>query len=305
MDKRTHSLDWSRLQAFAAVAETGSLSAAGRRLGMSQPTLGRHIKALEQELGVILFTRKPRGLALTEAGHDLVPAARTMQEAAGRLELSAAGRAEDMAGTVRLTASNFVSLHILPALAARIRQAEPEIQLELVPSDFSQNLLFREADIAIRMYRPAQLDIVTRFLGEAELGLFGARDYLDRRGCPETLEDLREHDLVGYDTDETILREMRRLGYPAERSWFALRSDDHNLLWELVKAGCGLGFAQIRVAELDPNVERLLPDLPLPALPVWLAAPEAMRRTPRIRRVWDLLADGLQPYLSAPKGRGS
>ncbi len=305
MPYATPTPDWSRLHCFVAVAETGSLSAAARRLGLSQPTLGRQIKALEAELGTALFTRRPRGLEVTAAGLELLPAARAMQEAASRLALTAAGQAAEVAGTVRLTASAFVSMHILPPLLAELRQAEPEIQIELVPSDQSQNLLFREADIAIRMYRPQQLDIITRHLGEIELGLFGATRYLDRRGRPARAEDLGAHDLIGYDSDETILREMRAMGLPAERSWFVLRCDDHNVLWELVRAGCGLGFAQASIGEAEPGVERLLPELPLPALPVWLTAPEAMRRTPRIRRVWDFLAARLRPLLAPQKANGS
>ncbi|WP_371685592.1 LysR family transcriptional regulator [Tropicimonas sp. IMCC6043] len=298
-------LDWSRLQAFAAVAETGSLTAAARQLGLSQPTLGRQIKALEDALGLSLFVRQPRGLVPTEVGLELLPAARAMREAAGRLALAAAGRSAEIAGTVRLTASNFVSLHILPGLLAGIRTAEPEIQIELVPSDQSRNLLFREADLALRMYRPEQLDVVTQYLGEIELGLFAAKTYLDRRGRPTRPEDLRHHDLVGYDADETLIRGMREMGLPAEQDWFDLRCDDHNVLWELIRAGCGLGFGQLRVGEADPLVERLLPELPLPSLPVWLTAPDAMRRVPRIRRVWDLLADGLRAHLAPPAGRGS
>lgn len=299
MDKHLTAPDWSRLQAFVTVADTGSLSAAARRLGLSQPTLGRQIKALEGELGISLFIRQPRGLVPTEAALDLLPAARSMKEAAGRLELAAAGRSADIAGTVRLTASNVVSLHILPELLAGIRLAEPAIQIELVPSDRSQNLLFREADLAIRMYRPEQLDVVTQYLGDVELGLFAAKSYLDRRGRPARPEEIPDHDLVGYDADEALIRGMREMGLPAARDWFDLRCDDHNVLWALVRAGCGLGFGQVRIGEADPAVERLLPDLPLPSLPIWLTAPEAMRRTPRIRRVWELLAEGLRAHLAA------
>ncbi|MDV7144608.1 LysR family transcriptional regulator [Tropicimonas sp. TH_r6] len=297
--------DWSRLQCFVAVAETGSLSAAARRLGQSQPTLGRQVKALEAELGVALFARHPRGLEVTPAGLELLPSARAMQDAASRLTLAAAGQVGEVAGTVRLTASAFVSMHVLPPLLAELRQVEPEIEVELVPSDRSQNLLFREADIAIRMYRPEQLDIVTRHLGEVELGLYAASRYLGRHGRPARVEELPGHDLIGYDHDETILREMRKMGLPAERDWFALRCDDHNVLWELVRAGCGLGFAQVSVGDADPDVERLLPEMPLPTLPVWLTAPDAMRRTPRIRRVWDFLAERLRPLLALSKANGS
>ncbi len=299
MDKSLANLDWSLLQSFLAVAEEGSLSAAARRLGASQPTLGRQIRQVEQQLGVTLFTRKPRGLQLTDIGQALLPAAQTMRDAAGQMALAAAGQEQQIKGTVRITASVFVSHHILPPIIAYIMRQEPDIAIELTPNDASENLLFREADIAIRMYRPTQLDVVAKHLGDLPLGVFGSVDYLNRMGRPETVEDMMNgHDLVGYDADEQILRGMRQMGLDARRDWFHIRCDNNVVYWELLRAGCGLGFSQIYVAMDDPQVEQVLPDLPIPPLPVWLVAHQAMRQTPRIRRVWDMLAEGLSPFVS-------
>ncbi len=299
MDKTLANLDWSLLQSFLAVAEEGSLSAAARRLGASQPTLGRQIKQVEQQLGVTLFTRKPRGLQLTDIGAALLPAAQTMRDAAGQMALAAAGQEQQIKGTVRITASVFVSHHILPPIIAHIMRQEPDIAIELAPNDASENLLFREADIAIRMYRPTQLDVVAKHLGDLPLGVFGSVDYLNRMGRPETIDDmLNGHDLIGYDADEQILRGMRQMGLDARRDWFRIRCDNNVVYWELLRAGCGLGFSQIYVAMDDPQVEQVLPDLPIPPLPVWLVTHQAMRQTPRIRRVWDMLAEGLAPFVS-------
>ncbi|MFP4275371.1 MAG: LysR family transcriptional regulator [Paracoccaceae bacterium] len=297
MDERIAELDWSLLRAFLAVAESGSLSAAARRLGISQPTLGRQVRALEEALGAALFTRHARGLVPTETGAALVAPAREMREAAQRIALAAAGRDTGLRGTVRITASMFMAHHVLPRVLAGIRAEAPEIELELVPSDASENLLFREADIAVRMYRSDQLDIVTRHLGDIPLGIFAARSYLDRRGRPARLDDLPDHDLVGYDANPLILRSMREMGWPAERGWFALRCDDQAAYWELVRAGCGIGFGQLAVGRADPLLEELLPGSGLPTLPLWLAAPEAMRRTSRITFVWERLAEGLRAAL--------
>lgn len=298
MDKSLASLDWTLVQSFLAVAEAGSLSAAARATRVSQPTLGRHIHDLEAQLGVALFSRVPRGLEPTEAALDLLGPARAMRQAAGQMALAAAGRAEGLSGVVRITASLVVSHHLLPPILAGIRARHPEIELELVPSDTSENLLFREADIALRMYRPEQLDVVTRHLGDLALGMFGARSYLDRAGRPQTPDDLRGHDFVGFDRSEFIIHGMRSMGMEVDRHFFATRCDHQTTYWELVRAGCGLGFGQLSFGLPDPALERLLPDLPLPAIPVWLTAHEAMRQTPRIRRVWDMLAEGLTPHLS-------
>ncbi|WGW04724.1 LysR family transcriptional regulator [Tropicibacter oceani] len=291
-------LDWSLIQTFLAVADCGSLSEAARQLGISQPTAGRQIARIEECLDLTLFHRQPRGLALTDSGAALLPHARAMAESLRALSLAAAGRSEKLTGPVRITASVFTAHHHLPPILARLRQDEPDISIELVPSDQSENLLYREADIAVRMYRTEQLDIVTRHLGELEIGIFAARSYLDRVGRPSTFREFFDLDLVGYDRNDLILRGMREMGFEAQRDWFATRCDHHAVYWELVRSGCGAGFAQACMAEHDPTVERLFPDLPIPGLPVWLAAHEAVRTTPRIRRVWDALAEGLRAHLS-------
>lgn len=293
MDNTTPDLDWSLIKAFLAVAETGSLSGAAQRLSQSQPTLGRQIRQLETQLGTSLFERHTRGLNLSTAGESLMQPARAMETAAAELTLSAAGQDQQIKGTVRITSSEVVAHHVLPAMIAGLRQAEPEIQIELVPSDTSENLLFREADIAVRMYRSEQLDVITRQITSAPLGVYAARSYLERRGIPQKPDDLLQHDLVGYDRDDRIIAGIRQLGWPATRDWFAVRCDDQNTYWELVRQGCGIGFTQHIVAANDPAIQQILPDLPLEPLPVWLAAPEAMRHTPRIRRVWDYLETGL------------
>jgi DNA-binding transcriptional LysR family regulator len=292
MDTKTP--DWTLLQSFLAVAETGSLSGAAKQLGHSQPTLGRHISALEHALGVELFERHARGLRLTPTGNALLPKAQSVQQSVNELTLIAAGDDGHLQGTVRITASVFVSHHILPRILAHIRGLEPSIQLELVPSDSTENLLFRAADIAVRMYRPTQLDVVTRHITDLKLGLFAAKTYLERKGRPQTAAEFLQHDLVGYDSNDQIIRGMREAGLHVSRDAFATRCDNQTTYWELVRAGCGIGYSQTGVARLDPLVEELDIGVDIPALPVWLASHENLRRTPRVSRVWDLLADGLQ-----------
>ncbi|WP_425071668.1 LysR family transcriptional regulator [Sagittula sp. S175] len=291
-------LDWSLVQTFLAVGETGSLTEAARRLNISQPTAGRQIRQIEEALDVSLFQRQPRGLALTEAGSALMPHARTMADALHRLSLTAAGRSEKLSGPVRVTASVFSAFHHLPPILARLRTEEPAISIDLVPSNRSENLLYREADIAVRMYRTEQLDIVTKYLGEMRLGLYASQSYVARCGQPESMDDFFDHDVIGYDRSDLILQGLRKVGIPAQRDWFATRTDDQCVYYELMRAGCGIGFAQTHVADADPGLRRILPDVPMPTLPLWLAAHEAVRQTPRIRRVWDALEHGLKPCVS-------
>ncbi|MBM7069129.1 LysR family transcriptional regulator [Actibacterium sp. 188UL27-1] len=305
METGLASIDWSRLQAFVAVAECGSLSAAARELGTSQPTLGRQIKSLEETLDVTLFHRQARGLILSDTGAALLAPARSMRDAARQIALSAAGRSNQLAGTVRITASLTVSAKMMPPILARLRRKEPDIQIELVPSDESENLLFREADIAVRMYRPEQLDIVTRYIGDLALGLFGTKEYVDTLGPLRTVDDLLKCELVGYDRDERIIRGLRDFGHLVDRNAFATRCDNRIIYSELVRAGCGLGFGAVIDFEDDPNLTQVAADLPIPPLPVWLAAHGAMRQTPRIRRIWETLATELTPLLDPPQPAGS
>lgn len=289
--------DWTLLHVFLTVADSGSLSAAARRIGSSQPTVGRQIQNLETQMNLELFHRHPKGFTLTPAGERLLPHARAMAEQAGRIALISASAETALAGTVRITASIFVAHHILPPVLADLRRAEPGIDIEIVAADSSDNLLFREADIALRMYRPTQLDVTAVHLGDVAMGAFAARSYLDRCGLPKTVEELLDHDLIGFDRSDMILRGMRAGGLMVNRDSFAFRTDHPTVYWELLRAGCGIGFGQTRIAQRQQDVVAILSDMPLPSLPLWLATATKARRMPRLVRVWDHLEDRLRGYL--------
>lgn len=293
-------IDWSLVQAYLAVANTGSLSEAARQLGTSQPTVGRQVQALEAQLGATLFERRPRGMALSVAGAELLGPAETMADAAQKLSLAAAGHDAGLSGTVRITASVFTAQHHMPGIIADIREEAPDIQIELVANDATENLLFREADIAVRMYRPLQLDMVARHLGDVELGLYVAERYAKRKGVPESPDQIFDFDVIGYDRSELILRGMREAGWEVNREDFSTRCDSHPAYFELIRAGAGLGFAQVSVADATPGMIRLFPDMPLPKLPIWLTAHPTIRRLPRVAKVWDALAFGLSETLLPP-----
>lgn len=286
-------LDWTLIRSFLAVAETGSLSAAARELGQSQPTLGRHIRAAETALGAILFVRNPRGLGLTETGMALLEPAREMAAASARLQTLAAGADHRLSGTVRITASMVVAHELLPSIIAELRHAEPDIAVELVPSDAAENLLFREADIAVRMFRSTQLDIVTRKIADQSLTLFATPDLIARFGQPSNLDELASMPFVGFDRSDMILQAMRGLGLDVDRNFFGVRCDDQAAFWKLVCAGCGVGAMQTAIGDAEPKVERLAYQPVLPTLPIWLATHEALYKTPRIKRVWNYLIERL------------
>ncbi|MEY8880751.1 LysR family transcriptional regulator [Donghicola sp. XS_ASV15] len=301
MDVPFEDLDWTLLKVFACVARTGSLSGAARALGSSQPTVGRQVHALEKALGVELFFRQPRGLAITQAGRTLLPHAIKMAEAAAQMRLAAAGADPGLSGTVRITASVAISHYVLPAALAELRETAPLLHVDLVPSDRTENLLFREADVALRMYRPKQLDMITRHLGDLPIGIFAAQSYLARKGRPTHLSDLKHHDLIGYDRSDLLLRGMRALGVEATRDSFVLRTDNQSVYWEMVRAGCGIGFGQVSLVREEDQLERLLPEVQTPGLPVWLTAPEVLRHTPRVDCVWQALERAMLMHIRAAK----
>ncbi|RWB72879.1 MAG: LysR family transcriptional regulator [Mesorhizobium sp.] len=296
--------DWNLIKSFVAVAETGSLSGAARRLAASQPTLGRHIAELEAALGVTLFRRGRRGYELTEAGSTLYERGRAVNEQANAFSLLALGSVEAIEGTVRIAASEVVAAFVLPQMMARLGEEEPGIEVEIVASNQVENLLRRDADIAIRMVRPAQNELVARKVTDIPLCLCAASVYLDRRGRPEKSADLTDHALVGFDRSDEIIRGFTSFGIPVGRSHFRFRTDNQIVLWEAVRTGNGIGLGQEPLADRDPDLEKLLPDVPLPVLPVWLAMHRDIRTSMRIRRVADFLHEELKRY-SAGTGSGA
>lgn len=291
--------DWALWRSFAAVVEHGSLSGAARALSMSQPTVGRHVETLESDLGLNLFDRALTGLKPTEAALRLYePVARARSSLAEATILADGAQAQEEAGgSVRITASAMISNYVLPGILVGIRRLHPRIAIEIVPSDSAENLLMREADIALRMFRPTQLELITRHLGDIALVPTAHESYLARRGMPKTLADLWQHDLIGFDRSDAIVLHARSLGFPLTRDHFVLRSDDQPHLWELMKAGLGIGFTQRNLVERTPGMVAIPVDIAVPPMPIWLTTHSQLFTSHRIRAIYDALAEGLAAYL--------
>jgi DNA-binding transcriptional LysR family regulator len=285
--------DWALLRAFLAVAETGSLSRAAEQLGASQPTLSRQMSALEAQVGQVLFERTRRGVRLSAAGEALRLPAQRMQEHAREWSLAAAGRATTLAGTVRLTASEVVSAFLLPPVLAGLRREHPEIQIELVATDQQENLLEREADIALRMARPTQAALVARKVVDLAMGIYAHRDYVAARGLPSP-ERITDHDWVGFDRSDYMLRGFQAAGFPVTREFFGFRCDQQAVAWQAVCAGVGLGVGLERVARQSPQLVQVLPEVALPPLPMWITAHRELRGTPRLELVFGALVKALE-----------
>lgn len=289
--------DWSLVRSFLAALDHGSLLAAARALGASQPTLGRHIAELEAQLGCVLFERTGRGLLPTPAALRLAEAARAMESSAHQLARSVSGAEQDTAGTVRLSASQPIACYLLPPVLAQMRRALPGIQIELVSSNAVSNLLRREADIALRMVQPDQASLITRRIGKVTLGAYAHADYLRRRGTPREPRDLLAHELLGDDRGEQHLQGFAAFGLPVTRESFAFRTDDLIAYWQALRAGLGVGFVADYLAATDPQIVPLLPMLKIPPLPIWLTVHREIRSSQRIRAVYDFLAQAVPKVL--------
>ena len=293
-----NTFDWNLVRSFLAALDQGSLLGASRVLRTSQPTVGRHVVELESQLGVVLFERTGRGLVPTATALQLAESAREMEAGALQLAQNVTGAQTQTAGTVRITASVPVAVKLLPTLLTQMRVTLPDIQVELVSSNQVSNLLRREADIAIRMVRPDQNTLIARKIGNVALGAYAHKTYLSRRGTPRKPVDLLTHDLIGSDTDTSILQGFQAMGYPVSREIFALRSDDFIVQWAALQAGYGIGFVADYMRRDQPEVVHVLSgQLKIPPLPMWLAVHREIRTNRRIRAVYDYLASTL-PQLS-------
>ena len=289
---------WDHYRSFLAVLSEGSLSAAARRLRLTQPTLGRHIDELEQSLGVALFSRSQAGLTPTEAAIELRPYAETMAGAAEALVRAASGEAGEERGVVRLTASEVVATEVLPSILAEFHQVHPRIAIELVSTNRNEDLLHRRADIAVRMMRPTQSALVARRIGAAEIGLYAHQRYIDRHGVLANLDEPGGHTLIGYDQETAAIQVFKKLGLNLVRETFALRTDSDVVQLAAVRAGFGIGVCQVPIAKRNPELVRLVPDAFSFALDFWLVMHEDIAQVRRVRLLYDHLGARLADYIA-------
>ena len=293
MDWRSVKFDWNKARAFLVTAEEGSLSAAARALGKAQPTLGRQVDGLEQELGIVLFERVGRGLQLTPGGLELLDHVRVMGDAAGRVSMNALGQSQTLEGRVCISASETYAAVLLPPIIAKLRILEPDIHVEIVVSNQASDLRRREADIAIRNFRPTEPDLIAKKVGEADAVLYATPDYIEKIGNPTMPQDLRHAHFVNLDHAGMMIKALNKLGLGLTEENFPLLTESYLVMWELVRQGVAIGILDAHIGDADPIVRRVLPDFQPFIFPIWLVSHRELTTSRRIRRVYDYLAEEL------------
>jgi len=290
-----HEPGWELYRSFLAVMREGSLSGAARALGMTQPSLGRHMRELEDALGAPLFARSPQGLTPTDIAHELMPHAQAMASASAALRRAATTRQDLIVGVVRITASEVIGAEVLPPMLADFRQQHPGIVIELSLSNQAEDLLRRDADIAIRMVRPTQDALVARHVGNIALGFYAHKRYIEANGRPKTMADLGKHAVIGFDHEPAYVRSMRPTGFLYARENFSLRTDSDLAAMAALRAGYGIAGCQVGLARRDPQLVRVLPDIMI-NMDTWVVMHEDLRRSASARALFNHLAEALIDY---------
>ncbi|TCT44992.1 LysR family transcriptional regulator [Martelella mediterranea] len=288
---------WDHYRTLLAVLETGSLSAAARKLGITQPTAGRHIEALEEDAGQQLFTRSQRGLEPTETARSLKGYAETMASAADAIKRATSEESGTVSGSVRVSASEVIAIEVLPPIIAPLLKTHEKLKVELSVSDQIEDLLHRQADIALRMVEPAQDALVTKFIGRIPIACFAHRDFIAEYGMPESFDDLAKMRCIGFDHQLAYVRDVLKAFPSLAIPDFSFRSDSNLAQLAAIRAGCGIGFCQVPLGRSNPDlVEVLKGKIPF-SLPVWIAMHEDLRHAPRCRATFDTLAEGMSAYI--------
>ncbi|WP_248795559.1 LysR family transcriptional regulator [Pseudomonas sp. MWU13-2105] len=289
-------LQWETQRAFLAVLRTGSLSGAARLLGIAQATARRRIEALEQSVGVSLFIRSPAGLLPTEMAKDLISHVEAMAMAANAFNRAASADAALAGGTVRLTSSKLLGVEVLPPMLRTLRQAYPQLAVELSVSNRVQALARQEADVAVRIRRPSEAAVVTRKVGDLQVGLYATPGLLAEQGTPDTIAQLDGYPLIGPDRNLVELQFLRERGFDCTSQRTLIRTDDHLAQLAALRAGLGIGVCSSQLARRHELV-RVLPEQVDFSVDVWIAMHQDMRRVQRIALVFDTLGESLTQFL--------
>lgn len=289
--------NWSDYPIFLAVADTGSLTAAGRKLGLSQPTVGRRLRALEDYFGTALITKQDGSLVVTEFGHKVLENIRRMQDEADAVNRSRASLDSSPSGIVRLSATEGPGTAWLPSVLQKFREKNPDVFVELGIGFRDFNLAQREADIALRWQGPGhQNSLYGRKVATFTFGLFASESYIAARGEPKSIAELQDHDvaliMMSDDIPMWLNQGPEKIPLPPRVTF---RTDNVWAFSNALTMGYGIGILPIgtQLVNGDQGLRRILPDVTQQE-DLWLVAHEDLRKSRRIRSVFDFLVDAFK-----------
>lgn len=294
MNWKSVKFDWNHTRAFLVTAEEGTLSAAAKALGTTQPTLSRQVSALETETKTTLFERVGQRLVLTDSGVELLEYARAMGNAALQFSLTASGQSQQIEGTVVISAGQLDAVFRLPKIIAKLRREEPGIDIEVVVTNEPSDLKRREADIAIRNFRPTQPDLIAKKLSEEVIWLYGTEDYVRLLPALSNSSELSGLQIIGFDQSDAVSQVLNPKGWNLSKRNFQLVTSFQLLQYELCKEGLGLIFLPEYIGGSQPKLTRAFEHLgPAMQLPLWLVCHQELRTSLRVRRVFDFIVEEL------------
>jgi len=290
-------LNWNLLKSFTYVVKEGSLSGAARALGTTQPTIGRHIETLEAELGFSLFIRSREGLAPTEEGLNLLPETEAMAGSYSALLRRVSGNSPAELGTIRIAVSEIMGVEVLPDILKKFNDKNPGLKIELSISNKIDNLLKRDADIAIRMTDPKQEALIAKKIGVSYVCLYAHKNYFKKHSIPKSLEDLKAHTIIGPDTDQLFLTALKSYGLNISRDEIHFRTDNQLAQLNLLRKGLGICAMQVQLAKKEASLIPILPETISIPMPIWLVMHEDLRSSRRVRLLFDFLIKELEHYI--------
>ena len=290
-------LSWELIHVFTAVAKLGSLSKAAKALNTSQPTLSRQIALLENKLGITLFERSTQGLKITELGSKLIESSNLMLQASEQFLRSASGSTLSLAGNIRISANEIIGLYYLPEAITAFNQLYPEIQVEVDISNQTTSLHKRDADIALRMFRPKQPDLIAKRLPDIQLNIVASKEYLSKHGHPKSVREINQHNLIGFDREPQFLKSIQQLGLPLTETNFHFKTDFLPLQVELARKGAGITITHKHLIKQWSELEVLMSDIAIPNLEFWLVCHADVQHNRRIRVLMDFLSIHMEELL--------
>ena len=274
--------DWNLVRAFLLVAEQGSLSAAARKLNISQPTLGRQIQQLEQSTGLNLFRRSTQGLDITAEGSELMSSAKKAMAGMEEFQRQVVGHSDKLVGDIRISVNEIFGVYMLPKVIAQFQSLHPQVQIEMVITNQASSLSKRDADLALRMFKPTQPNLVARRLPDLPLGFFAHHRYLEQYGTPQSPEEFLSHKIIGFDIDTQFLEGAEKMGWPMTARNFSVRTDSLIAHVALLKAAAGIACTHVGLMKNEPEITQILEDIEIADLELWVVCHQDVQFNRRI-----------------------